>query len=503
MSMKYDEDGARLPIKIDSTTNGETIPKPLKKHNIIGNEVAQRWAGENSRKLGVGRRAFMTSMTGAASTLLAFNHVNQAFAKTGGYFDLPTEAGLDGDAAYHALAKREFIFDVQGHHFNPWGQWRDPDSFWLKILNILPSHYPKPGFDKSKAKNAFDVVQHYTGKAYIKEVFMDSDTDMGVLSFVPTLFEQMPLTIEEASATRDIIDAMKGTRRLLLHGRVVPTIAADVDRMDELVERWNVSAFKTYTQFGATVDQHFRLDDPKVMEPVYQKMRKLGVRNLAIHKGLPLPPPLMAEEGWKYSLGYDIGPAAKANPDINFIIYHSAYDDEFVEGPYNPKSVRGVDTFVRSLLDAGIGPNSGNVFAEIGATWRDTIKDPNQAAHVIGKLLKYVGENNIIWGTDCIFFGSPQDQIQAFRTFQISEQFREKYGYPELTPAIKQKIFGLNGARVYGVKVPEIRRILAEDTDFETAKMAYLEDPDPSYLTYGPKSRREFWKLLSEHNDRV
>ena len=48
------------------------------------------------------------------------------------------------------------------------------------------------------------------------------------------------------------------------------------------------------------------------------------------------------------------------------------------------------------------------------------MRDPDSAAHAMGKLFKHVGEDNVLWGTDSIWYGSPQDQIQAFRTFQIS-----------------------------------------------------------------------------------
>jgi hypothetical protein len=58
----------------------------------------------------------------------------------------------------------------------------------------------------------------------------------------------------------------------------------------------------------------------------------------------------------------------------------------------------------------------------------------------------------VLWGTDCLFYGSPQDQIQALRSFRISAEFQERYGYPELTRAIKNKILGANGARLYGVE---------------------------------------------------
>ena len=59
----------------------------------------------------------------------------------------------------------------------------------------------------------------------------------------------------------------------------------------------------------------------------------------------------------------------------------------------------------------------------------------------------------MLWGTDSIWYGSPQDQIQAFRSFRIADELVERHGYPVLTPELKAKVFGLNGARVYGVGV--------------------------------------------------
>jgi hypothetical protein len=63
-----------------------------------------------------------------------------------------------------------------------------------------------------------------------------------------------------------------------------------------------------------------------------------------------------------------------------------------------------------------------------------------------------VGEDNVVWGTDCLFYGSPQPQIQAFRAFQISDEFQERYGYPALTKELKAKVLGRNAARLYGIE---------------------------------------------------
>jgi len=100
----------------------------------------------------------------------------------------------------------------------------------------------------------------------------------------------------------------------------------------------------------------------------------------------------------------------------------------------------------------------------------------------------------VLWGTDSIWYGSPQDQIQAFRAFQISPEFQEKYGYPALTPALKRKVFGLNAARVYGLKPDALRPRLAKDP-VQKRKAEYLNDPRPSFATYGPRNRQEFLAL--------
>jgi predicted TIM-barrel fold metal-dependent hydrolase len=166
-----------------------------------------------------------------------------------------------------------------------------------------------------------------------------------------------------------------------------------------------------------------------------------------VHKGFSGFDPMAAPT--------DIGPAARAHPDLNFVVYHSGYESANTEGPYDPAG-RGVDRLVKSVRDAGIGPGA-NVYAELGSTWKVVMRDPDQAAHVLGKLLAAFGEDNIVWGTDSIWYGSPQDQIQALRTFEISSEAQERFGYPALTAAVKAKIFGLNAASLYGIDPATVR----------------------------------------------
>lgn len=123
------------------------------------------------------------------------------------------------------------------------------------------------------------------------------------------------------------------------------------------------------------------------------------------------------------------------------------------------------------------------------------MRDPEQAAHALGKLLKYCGPDNVLWGTDSIWYGSPQDQIQAFRAFQIAPEFRDRYGYPEITPELRAKIFGLNATRPYGISADEVKLRAGRDR-IARERLAYREHPEPHYLTRGPRTRREFLNLL-------
>ena len=112
----------------------------------------------------------------------------------------------------------------------------------------------------------------------------------------------------------------------------------------------------------------------------------------------------------------------------------------------------------------------------------------------MGKLFKYIGEDNVLWGTDSIWYGSPQDQIQAFRTFQIAPELREKHGYPTMTNALRAKVFGLNATKPYHLSPAEIRRETDRDS-VARSRVAYAETPNPSFATYGPRTRREFLNL--------
>lgn len=477
-----DPEGLRLPVKLDSTSNGEFVPVPLSPANRRANRLAQEAASRNAKRLGMGRREFLLSSCGAASTLLAFNAANAAAGRSGGFFDLPAAAATEPAAAAATLETGEFIFDVQGHYV-------DPTEAWLRVApESAFSWSPKAGCALADGKTPRSHLACLSSEQFVKDVFLDSDTDMMVLSFVPSRRDASPLEVESADNVRRIVDRLEGNHRLMIHGRVNPNQPGDLEDMPRLKEEFGVCAWKTYTQWGLD-GKGFFLDDEIGIRFV-EEARSLGIKVICVHKGLPFGP-----QSYEHSQCRDIGPIAKRFPDVSFLVYHSGFVTEVEEKAYGQNAGGdGIDTLIRSLEENGVGPGS-NVYAELGSTWRFLMRDPEQAAHGIGKLLKHCGPDNVLWGTDSIWYGSPQDQIQAFRAFQIAPEFRKRHGYPEITPRLRAKIFGLNAMRLYGISAEEMKLRARRDA-VAGERLAYRERPEPHFRTRGPKTRREFLNLL-------
>jgi hypothetical protein len=109
---------------------------------------------------------------------------------------------------------------------------------------------------------------------------------------------------------------------------------------------------------------------------------------------------------------------------------------------------------------------------------------PVRCLHMLGQMIQTAGADHILWGTDSIWGGSPQHQIARFRTLKMTPELSDRYGYPELTPAIKNQILGLNAARVFGVDPNESRKAIKADK-LTSCREQYRHDPAPSNTQYG------------------
>jgi hypothetical protein len=434
---KYDDVDPGLPIKLGPVSNGEFLPPPASPLVKETQRRAYDLAERNARRLGMSRRRFLLSTMGAASTLgvlAACSKEENAANGTGngGTFSVPDEAALDADAAADVLNGKQYIFDVQTHFLD--ANHDIPDLGTSEFFN-------NPECEDGDARDCFSVDW------YLDLLFNQSATNMVVISALP--WAGSPLNPDVMKGTIELADQLGCGGHVLMQGEGHPSMGSldqALDNMSQLSATLPIGAWKTYTHQGGpgwTFDDH-NPDDPQVGVAFIERALELGPNIIAVHKGLG---GLGATE---YAHPRDIGPSAARFPDMNFVIYHSGFDTGPVEGPYDPDNDNGVDRLITTAMQNGIGPG-GNIYPEIGSTWRILMGQPDAAAHVIGKLLNAFGSENLCWGTDSIWYGSPQDQIDAFRTFQITPEFQDQYGYPELTDDIKANIFGLNSSRLYGV----------------------------------------------------
>jgi predicted TIM-barrel fold metal-dependent hydrolase len=353
---------------------------------------------------------------------------------SGGSFDVPPDATLDPDAAQDVLGGDGFVMDVQGHLLE------------YDLDRPLPSSWFGSGFPQAACGEG-DPRACLTTEHFLEEVFVRSDTSVAVLSAVPVAGDDGPLRPEVMAEAIRQAERLCGDGRLLMQGHAVPNagpLQAALDAMADAADRFPIAAWKVYTHAGGRgwfLDDH----DPRALqvgEAFLAQAVALGIPQVSVHKGLSGNDP--------FASPVDLGPAASRHPDVRFVAYHSGYEGG-PEGPWTEATRDvGVNRLVSTVRDAGIGPG-GNVYAELGSTWRSVMGDPTSAAHVLGKLLVALGPDNVLWGTDSIWYGSPQDQIAAFRAFTIGEELRERHGYPELTPELKAKVLGRNAARLYGV----------------------------------------------------
>jgi predicted TIM-barrel fold metal-dependent hydrolase len=612
------EPPVRLPIAAGAITNGEGWWPDTARKKLIRKLVLEK-AEEVSRKEGVDRREFLASSCGMATTLYMINLVNGCSSghekndarlgmggssgggsgsgpsggnssagnsgggsgttgSTGnagagsmagggsgsgsggsgggaGGFVVPPDAMHDGGMADLCMGNggNELIIDMQSHFANT-----ETNPFGATLLNSFISQITPERYPWIKRTDGCTGAACYDRMEYVNQIFMGSDTTIGVLSGISYAVGDGGVGGIAVLTNEDLLDgAMKLEAaypgRMLTHCMVMPNDRKQVqfDMMDRLAGMY--SNWKTYPPWAPGGGTGYFLDQDVGPEMIDRGI-KLASPIFCIHKGFPL-------NGFSapHCDPKDVTGASAMFPEARLVIYHSAFENglaagqtsaagvgatddvgwgpgvgQWPEGEYNEALEadmamatstanggyplnRGVNSLVWALRKAGIGRNGvyndgskapAYIYAECGGVWPALMMGRvEEAQHYWGKLLKYVGEDRMVWGTDCLWFGSPQPLIEAFRAFTISDEFMTKYGYPQLTPAIKEKVLGQNAALIQNAR--QGVNISGCHSDF--VGMAAVRERREYDLEFGrrrdmmanvwaPQTRREFFKLVAEEN---
>jgi hypothetical protein len=481
--IRWRDEDPGLPIEFGQCSNGEYDPEPVTPARREAERIARSEIDRAVARSGLSRRQFLRSASALAICLAALDQaISAAHNLTPGlFYPFDPESRLDTGAARSIIGPTEFVFDVQGHLLE---YDLDPstrgDWFW-------GSQFPQARCEEEDDPRACFATNHF-----LEEIFIRSDTTMTALSGLPINPEGSPLSNEVMEETRQLVLALAGDERVVVNALALPQtapIASVLDEMTRTVEENRIAGWKTFTHFPS--DIHWWLDDhdpglAQVGDAFLEHLVTIGTPILFVHKGL--------SNQTRYGSPVDIGPAATAHRDVSFVVYHSGFEVSQREGPYTEATANvGVNRLIASARSAGIGPGE-NIYAELGSTWWHLLRRPDEAAHVVGKLLLAFGEDNILWGTDSIFYGSPQGQIEAFRSFQIPEEMQDRFGYPALTRGAKAKILGWNAASLYGIDP------ITEPVGFsrEDLELARGEHPVPT-RTWGPTTVDEVRELRAHH----
>jgi uncharacterized protein len=483
------------PIPTQIVSSDEYLPAP---QNEKQREVEARLLELGSalaHKQGLSRRGFFRTAAGMAASYLVMNQVYG-----------PLFTVTEAEAATPELAnqrarqlKDQMIFDAHTHFLrdDPGPNVGDPSRvgglMWQRSL------VTKLGWNKDLVGRE-PTIDDLKFDNYFKEMFLDSDTKAALLTNAPSDTPQDWLLPQEAVfKARDKINKEAGSRRVLAHYTLTPGQPGWLEGVDQAIEVHKPAGWKGYT-IGDIILAHggksaWRLDDEKLMYPFYEKATKAGIRTVCIHKGLF---PKAAEERLPHLTAFasvaDVGKAARDWPQLNFAIYHSGF--RHVGGPptdgLNEWEQAGRLSWVSDLAEIPERFGVSNVYGDLGAIFAWTVvAQPKVAAAMMGTLIKGLGADHVIWGTDSIWTGSPQWQIEAMRRLEIPEDMQKQHGFAPLGAAdgpVKNAIFAENGFRLFGYKKDTE---LATPDRFVEMKARYERDgTQPRNLRYGYIQRR-------------
>jgi predicted TIM-barrel fold metal-dependent hydrolase len=470
------------PIPTQIVASEEFMPVPQTERQKQVEARLNELADANARKNGLSRRDFFKTAAGMATAFAAMNDVY------GEMFGISrAEAASVDVAAERAQAlSPQFVFDGHTHFL------RD-DTRIAAFLNMRKA-VGKAGWNPElKGKpQTLDDLKYANWK---KEIFLDSDTKVALITSAPSdIARDWFITNEMAAAARDKVNREARSKRLLSHAVFTPGQPGWLERVDRDIEVNKPDSFKGYTIGDNThkdISKYpWKMDDEKLVYPFYEKILKAGQNIVCVHKGL-FPPSLAREfpRLLAYTNVSDVGKAAKDWPQIRFVIYHSGYRwaGAPVADAWKQFQKTGRVEWVTDLAEIPQRFGVSNVYGDLGQIFAlTTVAEPRITAAMMGQLVKGLGADHIVWGTDAVWTGAPQWQIEALRRLEIPEDMQKKYGFQPLGPAdgpVKTAIFGANSARLYNY---DPKKAGLETDRFAAMKLEYeRHGRDPSNLRYG------------------
>ena len=390
-----------------------------------------------ARSRAVSRRDLLQSAAASAAVLAALSsctseeRASQGGTAPGGTFAVPTSIDtttssttttIDPATSSSVLdVDDDLVVDVQLHFLDP-------------TLNT-----GEFGAGFPQASCGLGTKECFAEDVFLDLIFGQSTTRVGVLSGLPIAGADSPFAVDVMDHARELLASRGGDQRLLLQAPVFPAtgdLQAALDGMAADAAAHPVAAWKTYTH----TPTDYRLDDDRG-DALLSQAVALGTPILAVHKGVAGEAPPPRRPMWVRRRRLIPTPPSSCTTRAGKAAWSRART--------TPPSRRTNSEVSTACWPASPLPGSGPAATctpSSARTWFNLARSLDDAAHVLGKLLVHLGPERILWGTDSIWYGSPQGQIDAFRAFTITDEFQERFGYPAITDETKRLILGANAA---------------------------------------------------------
>ncbi|MGE0740113.1 MAG: amidohydrolase [Hyphomonadaceae bacterium] len=492
MGLLSDEDRARLagaetlprtPLPTQIVSSDEYAPSPQTAQQREAEARLYALADDIAPRQGLSRRRFFASSAGMAAAFVALNETY------GGLFSASQAEARTPEMANERAAALadQFIMDMHTHFL------RD-DTRLLGFVRMREA-VGREGWNPDLGGE--QTIEHLKFDNYRREIFLDSDTKIALISSAPSdIPEDWFLTNEQMAQARTRVNDAAGSRRLMTHAIFTPGAPGWLDHLQASLEL-RPDSVKGYTvgdnTHKETARYPWRMDDEATTYRGYELMVAAGVKNVCVHKGLWSS---ALDERFPQLAPYadvrDVAKAARDWPQLNFIIYHSAYRLADPAAALAEFERGGRLEWVSDLADIPAQHGVSNVYGDLGQIFAQTlISQPRVCAAIMGILVKGLGADHVCWGTDAVWTGAPQWQIEGLRRLEIPEDMRAAHGFAPLGEAdgpVKRAIFGDNNARLYAITDAEREAWRGDRLSQE--KAAHRQSGAlPSNLRYGYVAR--------------
>lgn len=344
-----------------------------------------------------------------------------------------------------------FVMNAVVHPFNAsWENIRDPDTVQGRsFYERIGLYHKKFAPDNEYRLSPQEYCTDHSIEALAHALFAESPCDMAVVHSIPLydFFKDGLVAWEKGVEMK-----RKYPNRVLHYGRLVTLdVTRALQDIEFQIREHGVDGFKIYpaTYYeGRTIT--WKMDDPRMAYPLYERMLKLGVRNVAVHKAHPFGP--TQTQAYRVE---DVEEAASLFPDMNFQIVHAGM------------------LFVEET--AALLARFPNVYGNMEISWSYLNNHPRLFAEALGKMLLWASPDKILFGDGCTTQHS-RPTLEKFLNFQFPRDLLEEHGVPALTREDKRKILGLNMARLHGIDVQAALARVQGD-EFEQLKQAGYQPP--------------------------